>query len=70
MSTIFDLSAQMYVYISRYATGYGITPQDAKAMADAAEAAQAERARRAAVRVPKYRYNEKTARYEIVEQSA
>lgn len=52
---------------ARGIVGYGATPQEAEAMADAAEAAQAERARRAAVRVPRYRYNEMMMRYEIAE---
>lgn len=69
MSTIFDPKAQLHVCIrARCIVGYGATPQEAEAMADAAEAAQAERARRAAAaRVPRYRYNEMTLRYEIVE---
>lgn len=68
MSIVFDPSAQMYVCIrARGIVGYGATPQEAEAMADAAEAAQAERARRAlAARVPRYRYNERAMRYEIV----
>lgn len=68
MPVVFDPSEQMYVYIGRYATGYGATPQDAKAMADAAEAVQAERARRAAAaRVMRYRLNTETMQYEMVE---
>lgn len=69
MSVVFDPKAQLHVCIrARGIVGYGATQQQAEAMADAAEAAQAERARRAAAaRVPRYRYNEMTMQYEIME---
>lgn len=70
MPVVFDPSTQIYVCIrARGIVGYGATPQEAETMADAAEKAQAERARRAAAaRVPRYRYNEMTLRYEMVER--